>query len=362
MITKVKLDPKAAMRRQTESSIAAADDRFAIAQAVTQRRPTGLTAEEGAPVALTTPSEQVGKRVVTVARSGGFDIASCEVNSIVEVPLAYIEPNALSPRQIYLDENVDLIAESLPTRQDVPVSGYVKDGRIHLIDGGTRLRAARISDREFLDVKIEEAPENDLALFKRARDFNEHRSATTPLDFALSLKLLLERKAVGSQDEIVELIEGPDKKKLTKATVSKYLRIARMPDKVQRAMSQSEETTSLAALYAVSELFSEGQDDAELERATEAALEIVDEVRRRKLNRNQITTLVKHRLEGPKTRDRSATLPLDFGRRKGQVKMFYKKGQIDLTINGLVEDEMPELRSMLVKAVEEYMEQKKGTE
>jgi ParB family chromosome partitioning protein len=365
MVQKLKLDPKAAMRRQADSSTAEAVDRFAAAQAVTERRPSGLAVEEGAAPAMKAQhpaSEQVVKFAERLAPGAAFDISCCVVGAIVQVPLALIDANALGPRQIYLNENVDLIAQSLPSGQDVAVSGFVKEGRIHLIDGGTRLRAARITDRGYLDVKIEPAPKSDIELYERAREFNERRSPTSALDFAISIKLLMDRGALVTHRDVAERIKGPDGGKLSEGTVSKYLRIARMPEKVQRSMAESAETSTFAALYAVSEMFTDNQDEAELEKAIEIALEITEEVKRRKLNRNQLIALVKHRLEGPKSRDRSAALPLDFGRQKGQVKMFAKKGQIDLTLSGLVEEEMPEVRSVLVKALEEYMEKKRVTE
>lgn len=361
---KLKLDPKSAMRRQAETSSIAAADRFAVAQAITERRPSGLAAEEDAYTAQPpeiVPAGQLAVRTVKrLANGAAFDISIYDVGSIVPVPIALIDPNTLGPRQIYLSENVDQIAQSLPGGQDVAVSGYIKDGRIQLIDGGTRLRAARITDRGYLDVKIEPPPKDDLELYERAREFNERRSPTTALDFALSMSLLLKRGVVASQRDVIERIKGPDGGKLSEGTVSKYLRVSRMPDKVQRSMAEFAETSTLAALYAVSELFPDSQDEASMERAIEIALEIAEEIKRRKLNRNQIITLVKHRQEGPKSRDRAAAVPFDFGRQKGQVKMFVKKGQIDLTINGLVEEEMPEVRSVLVKALEEYMQRKKS--
>jgi len=377
MVQKIKPDPKAALRRQAERSTASAVDRFAIAQQVTQQRPSGLAATDAAPVETTAVSTPVPSpaqvanpasarasalpagMVARLGPNGAFDITKCVVGATVEVPLSYIDANPLSPRQIYRSDDIDRIAETLPEGQDVAAAGYVAGGRVKLIDGGTRLRAARITDRGVLEVKFEAAPGDDLALFERARAFNERRSPTTALDFALSLRLLIERKAL-ARSEIIEKVKGPDGSKLSEAAVSRYLRVARMPDKVQRAMADSAETSTLTALYAVSEMFVEGQDEAALETAIESALEIVEEVKRRKLNRNQIISLVKAKLEGPKTRERASALPLEFGHYKGHVKVFGKKGQIDLSMNGLAEDELPEVRNVLVEALESYMKAKAG--
>lgn len=343
MVTKIKADPRAAIAKHHEASTASADNRFAAAAAITEQRPHGLAVEP--------------ERVVVPMPSTAFSLASCSVGSIVSVPLSMVDPNPLSPRHIYKHSEINRIAETLPDGQDVAAHGYVKDGRIQLIDGGTRLRAARITDRGVIDVKIEEAPTDDLALYARARELNERRSPTTALDFALSLKSLLDRGALKSQDDIVRFVKSPDDAPLSKSLVSMYLRVARMPERIQRAMSEQPESSSLAALYAVSELF-EGlpaDDEAAHEAAHEAAMNIVDEIIRRKLNRAQITAMVKAHIQGPKTRERSALTPLDFGSQKGQVKVFGRKGQIDLSLKGLSESELPEVRNILVQALETYM-------
>ena len=342
MVSKIKTaDTKGAMARHQAASSASASDRFAAAAAITENRPTGLAL----------PGEAVSPA------PGAFSIASCIVGRIVSVPLSLIDANPLSPRHIYQSEEIDKIATTMPQGQDVAAHGYVKDARIQLIDGGTRLRAARITDRGTLDVKIEVAPANDLELFARARALNEQRSPTTGLDFALSLKTLLDRGAVSSQEELARVIKSPDGAQLSPASVSVYLKISRMPERIQRAMAERPETSSTSALYAVSEIFEgfDQKDEARQQADLEAAISIVDEVKRRQLNRAQITALVKAYLQGPKTRDRSALTPLEFGAQRGQIKVFGKKGQIDLSLKGLPEAELPAVRSVLVKALEDYM-------
>ncbi len=345
MVTKIKTDTQSAMARHHSASSAAASDRFAVAAAITEQRPTGLSA----------PAD-------VAPASGGFSIDACVVGQIVQVPLSMIDLNPLSPRHIYHSEEIDKIATTMPKGQDVAAHGYVKDGRVQLIDGGTRLRAARITDRGVLDVKIEAAPANDLELFARARALNEQRSPTTALDFALSLKALLDRSAVGSQDELARVVKSPDGAQLSAASVSVYLRISRLPERVQKAMADRPETSSVSALYAVSEIF-EGyaqKDDGAQEADMDAALAIVDDIKRRQLNRAQVTALVKTYLNGPKTRERSALTPIVLGDYRGQVKIFGRKGQIDLSLKGVAEADLPEVRGVLVEALERYMKGKGG--
>jgi hypothetical protein len=52
-------------------------------------------------------------------------------------------------------------------------------------------------------------------------------------------------------------------------------------------------------------------------------------------------------------------MPLDFGAQKGSLKTFGKKGQIELSLSGIAEDELPEVRDVLLHALQEHMRKKK---
>lgn len=355
---KIKMDGRAAMASHHAASQISAQDRFAVAAQITSKRPTGLSYEGHTNLEPSEGSDHAAQATQQTAQVQGdaFSVAKCQVGQIVSVPLSLIDANPLSPRHTYRSEEVDKIASTLSGGQDVAAHGYVNGQRIQLIDGGTRLRAARITDRGFLDVKIEEAPANELDLFARARALNEQRSPTTALDFALSLRALMDRGAVASQDALAAAVKGPEGEELSKSRVSLYMRISRMPERVQRAMSDYPETASFATLYAVSEIFeAHAQADDQTKAADlEAALRIAEETRRRKLNRSQVTGLVKVYLEGPKARDRSALTPIEMGTSTGQIKVFRKKGQLDLSLKGLHEDELADVKAMLMRALEAY--------
>jgi ParB family chromosome partitioning protein len=361
LIRKLKLDNVQAVQAHQEAASSAAVDKFAAAEAITKIQPNGLAGPAHAVTAgmVSAPTAAAAPPVEpVVTTSAAFDLSACVPGAIVRVPLYMIDINPLSPRQIYAGEEIDKIAKTLPNGQDMAAHGYVRDGRIKLIDGGTRFRAAKITDRSYLDIKIEDAPKDKLALFRRARELNEQRSDTGALDFALSLHMLLKEGAVASQRELIEKVEAPGGGRLSEGTVSQYLRMARMPEKLQRAMVGSEETATAAALYAIATMFDESMDEAQKEQRQELAFEVIEEVKRRKLNKAQIVALVKSKLDGPKSRDRSTVHMLAFGDHKGQIKMFTRKGKIDLTLAGLTESEMPEVRTVLVKALEEFMAKK----
>lgn len=308
------------------------------------------------PMAATAPTTSVQSPVLTGPL--GFSIEACVPGAVVRVPLRMIDPNPLSPRRNYSSEVVDKIADSLPTEQFDAAHGYVENGRVKLIDGGTRWLAARDTGTPTLDVKFEKPPESKLALYNRARELNENRSETTALDYALSLRELLEQGAVKTQKDLLTAVKGPHgKEPLTEATLSKYLRISRLPAVVQRHMTTDEGCSTQAALYEVSALFTEGMSEVDLTARTNLALEIVDEIKARRLNYRQIEALVKSKLDGPKSRERSITHPLSIGSYKGAIKTFAKKGRFELQLNGLEAEKLDLLHTEIEAVIKKHLQQ-----
>lgn len=292
---------------------------------------------EAKPVDILTDSTQsVVTQSIPQFKTTDFIAEQCQPGMTVRVPLRLIDLNPLSPRRTYSPEVVDKIADSLPNEQFDAAHGYVEDGRVKLIDGGTRWHAARDTGTATLDIKIEAPPKTKLDLFNRARELNDNRSDTTALDYALSLRALLEQGAVGSQKELLTAVKGPNgKEPLTETTLSKFLRIANLPQVVQRQMATSEACSTAAMLYAVSALFNGDLNEDEVAARTSLALEIVEAIKNGQLNSRQAESLVKSKLEGPKTRERSTSHPLEFGNHKGAIKCFSKKGRIEFKMTGL---------------------------
>ena len=346
-IKKVKVDLPSALAAHTEASNQTASDRFALAAQITKDKPHGLAPEGGEREVLPT-------RMLSVTATHSFDLSVCVPGAIVRVPLHLIDPNQYSPRHFYKTEEIDKIASSLPDGQDDAAHGYVEGGRIKLIDGGTRFRAAKASDTFFLDVKIEEPPIGALDLYNRARKYNDLRSQPTPVDHALSLVLLLKSGGVKSQRDLMDSVMDLSGKPMSEAQVSTYVRIGRMPEQLLRQMNESPETSTTAVLYAVSELF-HGINDGQLGERIDLANQVIAEIKQRDLNKKQVVDLVRAKLEGKKHRQRSTAYPLNISGHKGQIKMFEKRGQLDLSLKGLSEERMSALRHELVKTLESFM-------
>lgn len=349
IVKKVKVDLVSAMAAHTDASNKSATDRFALATQITKEKPHGLAPENIAP-----PKDLQPVQAPASSHSQAFDLSACVVGAIVRVPLNLIDTNQFSPRHFYKSEEIDKIASSLPNGQDDAAHGYVADGRIKLIDGGTRFRAAKVSDTLFLDVKIEEPPSSAVDLFNRARRYNDQRSQPSPVDHALSLVRLLDSGEVNSQRELMEKVMDLSGKPMAESQVSTYVRIGRMPENVLRLMNESTETSSTAILYAVSELFQQ-VPDGQLEERVDLAMQIIAEVKQRELNKKQVADLVKTKLDGKRHRQRSTAYPLDIKGHKGQIKMFTTRGQLDLSLKGLSEDTMSALKNELVKTLESFL-------
>jgi len=349
-VKKIKVDARKALEQHQAASTSAAADRFAIAQAITNTQPHGL-----APEMSTVPDRLGGDE--TAPRD--FDPATCVPGTIARVPLHLIDTNPFSPRQFYKNDEIDKIAASLPQGQHDAAHGYIERGRVKLIDGGTRYRAAKVSDTLYLDVKIEEPPGNALDRYLRARNYNDQRSQPTPVDHALSLVRLIDSGSVASQRELTEKVPDISGRPMSESQVSIYLRIGRMPERILRIMNEEPETSGTGVLYAVSEIF-DNVPSEQLEESIDLALQVIEEIKRRKLNKPQAVALVKSRLHGPKHRERSSVHQLQYAGGKGHIKLFVRKGQLDMTMKGLKEDEMNSLKQQIAALVDSFMASRKA--
>ncbi len=336
---RAKINPRQAMQGLMERAGAAAQDRFSLAEQITRDKPTGLS---------TTASPTAAKVTTTQA----FDLSVCVPGTIVSVPLHMIDLNDLGPRQIYQAAEVDKIAETIAKSQDDAAHGYVKDGRVKLIDGGTRFRSAKVSGVDTLDVKFEEEPISLVDLYLRARRYNDQRSQPTAIDHAISLRKLIESGELTSNQEIAQKIPDLSGRPMSEAQVSTYMRISRMPDRVLLRMSESPLTNGVRVLYAVSDIFKTVGEEGD---AMDIAYSVIDDIKQKELSVTQVVALVRAKLEGAKHRERSTQHQLAIGAYKGVIKVFAKRGQVDLSLKGLPPGDLPALQKELVATVESFV-------
>lgn len=263
------------------------------------------------------------------------------IGSTTDVPLQDIDDNQFNARVFYLSQEVEEMAEKFKRDgQLVPAIGYVANGRVVLTDGQKRLRAARAAGLKTLMVKIKEPPETPLQNYRESRSINLDRSAQTPFDDAVQWQKFIDEELFENQAEIAKWLGVSD------GLVSQTLSLNRLPQKVRVQMLERPITTALAVGYEISRLFA-GEPDAEWEALLETALEVVGEVQAKNLSSRQVRALIDARKAPKKTRAKAESRAFQFGGVQGQLKVFGAKGQLDLSIKGLSEADLDNLKAKI---------------
>ena len=340
-----KIDYSAAFGNLNQAATEQADNRFEIAAKVTQEMPSALSARTPTEVTSAAPAVQP-------LSAGAFDAATAKIGMVYEVPVALIDPNRVGPRHYYRSENVDAITVSMSEEgeQKVAANGFVKpDGRVELLEGGTRLRAAKAAGRATLQVKIEQAPKDLREQYKRAAAFHDERSDHTAIDTAKLLQKLLGEGAYASQDEIAGDLKVKGQP-LSKTQVSMYLRIAKIPDRLLRLMAEHDATSSFTIAYEISAVAAQA-DYAERTEEYDLIIEdLVRQVQSKGLTKAQTQALVASKLTGPKSRMRGETHTVKLGERTGTLKVIEARGQLDFSIRGLRLDQIEHLKREIERA------------
>ncbi|MES2027400.1 MAG: ParB/RepB/Spo0J family partition protein [Pseudomonadota bacterium] len=340
------LDLGASMSRLQTASNEVADNRFAIARQVTNSQPTALSGGSK----TDNPEHRLPSSASIAGELATFDPNNCQVGSVYQVPLKYIDENQYGARHFYRPNDVDDIGKTMQNGgQDVAANGFVKDNRIKLIDGGTRLRAARSLGLLSLEVKIEAPLTDPKDQFKRSALLNDQRSAHSSLDLAYRMHQMMQEGIYSSNDDVAANVPGPNGNPLSKSQVSMYLRIARIPERLLQKMSVNDQTSTFTIAYEISGIFQAPGYAEEPEKYDQLAEDVIDEIQLKQLGKEQSKTLIASKLKGPKTRVRAETLPVKYADRKGTLKIFPSRGQLDLSFKGLPEDKLVQLRESVEK-------------
>jgi ParB family chromosome partitioning protein len=355
---KPRLDFEASFDDLSEKASERSEQRFAApsgiaraerASALVQSQPSAFPPAK--PAARPEPPEADDGEPVPL-----FDATSFVTGKVYRVPIALIDPNAYGARVYYRASDVDRISLSMTKpggKQEVAAHGWVKpDGRVELFDGGTRLRAGRSSGLDFLDVKIEPPPSGPREQYKRSRALNEERSAQTALDLAVQFRKLLDDGVYASQDELAADQTDSKGNPLSKAHVSMYLRIDRIPERLRKIMIDHEQTTHFTIAYEISALFTADDYEARKDHYDAVGEEVIREVQTKNLGKQQVIELVRSKLEGPKSRTRPDATKVRVGDKQGVIKVFESRGQLDFSIKGLDEATLRRLVEDIQKVCE----------
>ncbi|PSQ97681.1 MAG: chromosome partitioning protein ParB [Bacteroidetes bacterium SW_9_63_38] len=162
-----------------------------------------------------------------------FEDGTRMLGRVAEVAVERIRPNPYQPRQEFKDAALDELAssiEELGVIQPITVRS-LGDGQFEIISGERRLRAARRAEIDRLPAFIREASSEEM--LEMALVENVQREELNPIEVALGYQRLMEECGL-TQEEVSEKVSK------SRATVSNFLRLLRLPPRVQAALRDKE--------------------------------------------------------------------------------------------------------------------------
>ncbi len=148
---------------------------------------------------------------------------------VADIELDNIRPNPYQPRQEFNDEALDELAasiEQLGIIQPITVRA-LGEGQFEIISGERRLRAARRAGLERVPAFVRDA--NSEQMLEMALVENVQREELNPIEVALGYKRLLEECGL-TQEEVAEKVSK------SRASVANFLRLLRLPPRIQAAL------------------------------------------------------------------------------------------------------------------------------
>ena len=142
------------------------------------------------------------------------------------VPLSAIQPNPLQPRQVFPDDGIEELAESIRQKGILqPLLVRRANGGFQLIAGERRLRAAQRLGLQEVPVTVRDADDGEL--LEMALIENIQRENLNPLEEARAYRRLSDDFHL-TQEEIAVRV-GKDR-----STVANTLRLLQLPGDIQR--------------------------------------------------------------------------------------------------------------------------------
>ncbi len=172
------------------------------------------------------PVGYINKEVVTSdqPRQGTADV--------LRIPTDMIEPNPFQPRMNFDQEALEELGESIRTLGLIqPITVRRKpDGRYQIISGERRFRACRATGMEMIPAYIRDT--DDQGMLEMAIVENIQRENLDPIEVALSYQRLIEECSLTQEQMAIRV----GKKR---ASVTNYLRLLKLPAKIQHDLKVS---------------------------------------------------------------------------------------------------------------------------
>lgn len=158
--------------------------------------------------------------------------ASVALSSIERVPLAQIDPNPDQPREVFAPRQLEELAASI--RQFgvlLPLVGWRAGGRVILVAGERRLRAAGLAGLAEVPVRLLAAPPSEAERLELALIENLQRADLDPLEAAAGYQRLIQQHGY-THERVAERVG------LDRASVTNLLRLLRLPGEIQAAIRE----------------------------------------------------------------------------------------------------------------------------
>jgi len=178
-------------------------------------------------------SREEGGEDVSESQLYQFEDGTRLLGRVAEVAIDRIRPNPYQPRQEFKDAALDELAssiEELGVIQPITVRA-LGDGQFEIISGERRLRAARRAGIDRLPAFIRKASSEEM--LEMALVENVQREELNPIEVALGYQRLMEECGL-TQEAVAEKVSK------SRATVSNFLRLLRLPPRVQAALRDKE--------------------------------------------------------------------------------------------------------------------------
>lgn len=162
-----------------------------------------------------------------------FEDGARLLGRVAEVDVDRIRPNPYQPRQEFNDDALDELAESIKQLgiiQPITVRA-LGNGQFEIISGERRLRAARRAGLKRLPAFVRKA--NTEEMLEMALVENVQREELNPIEVALGYQRLIEEVGL-TQEQVAEKVSK------SRATVANFLRLLRLPPRIQAALRDKE--------------------------------------------------------------------------------------------------------------------------
>ncbi|TPQ43521.1 hypothetical protein C2U69_02545 [Cupriavidus pinatubonensis] len=246
------------MREQANKALNAAPpaDRFARAQALMERQPTGFSEKQPEPATVNQPTAEILRGDFTHesspsmhpkpsraegALSGAAQLANEPFYEETDVGL--IDENPFNARRLYRPERVHELAGSMRADgQLVPGIATIRDGRRVLAGGHYRFKALKVAGISRMKLLIHPSL-TDQQLYQLSYKENAEREAQSPLDNALAWRALIDEGIYPNESAIAE-VTG-----MSLPNVNKTLAILKLSESVLDTVKERPEPFALSTLY-----------------------------------------------------------------------------------------------------------------